>query len=103
MVLAPIEPVAPSSETERTESGAACIGADTDGVTGSPYQQAARRMRDTVVRDPDDQRGRKRRDETVQPIHQTAMTGNDVARVLGAEVALDGGLQKIARLRHDRK
>ena len=46
----------------------------------------------------------KRRDqEAVETIHQSAMAGNELARVLGAETPLDRGLEQVAGLRNDRK
>ena len=42
----------------------------------------------------------RRRDETVEAVHETAVTGNELARILDMEVALDPGFEQVAALRH---
>ena len=45
------------------------------------------------------QRSRRNRDhKSIEPIHQAAMAGNEVAGILDAEMALDRGFQEIAEL-----
>ena len=41
--------------------------------------------------------------KAIQPVHQPAMSGNDVAGILDAKPAFDGGFKEIAKLRGDRK
>ena len=45
----------------------------------------------------------RRRPETVEPVHHAAMAGNEMACILGAELALDPGFEQIADLRHHRQ
>ena len=42
-------------------------------------------------------------DKPVQPVHQAAMAGNEVAGILDAEPALDRRFEEIAKLRGDRQ
>ena len=98
MVLAPIEPVAPKSDTVRI--GLAACGTRRPGIHrrhGSPYHQAACRGVEPAAQQPD-QRGRGRsRNEAVQPVHQAAVPGNQMAGVLDARTALERGFERDRR------
>src|SRR5215467_13941561 len=104
IVLAPIEPVAPKMVIERTAGMAA--RADLDSGTAlviassgflSPHQKSARRRRHAAARDDG------RRHESVEPVHDAAVSGNDMACVLDAEPPLDRRLEQVAGLRHRRE
>src|SRR5271169_1272331 len=41
--------------------------------------------------------------EGVEPIHQSAVAGNEAARILDAETPLERGFEQIAKLGHDRR
>src|SRR5215213_10107652 len=47
--------------------------------------------------------GSYRCQKPIEPIHQAAMAGNELARVLGIEAALDRGFEQIAGLRDGRE
>ena len=106
MVLAPIEPVAPSSVTLRAgvgrgrrwlqvvrildACGASRLTRPADpraGASRPPRAQADQRSRETAA------------DEAVEPVHQAAMAGNECAGVLGAEPPLDRRFEQVAGLR----
>ena len=55
------------------------------------------------MNDTDEERGKSGNDETIEPIHQSAMTGDEMARILRAEAPLDRGLKQVAGLRQDRQ
>ena len=40
--------------------------------------------------------------EAVEPVHQPAVAGNEMARILGAEAAFDGGFEQVPGLREHR-
>ena len=101
----PTEPVAPSTVTVRT-AGAAVRSARSCGLTTCithhtmrPRAGASNPPRAIPIKAPRS-RGRN---EAVEPVHQAAMAGNELACVLGVELALDRGFREIAGLRNDRK
>ena len=67
-----------------------------------PYQQAARRSVDALRRCRSGQR-QAPQPEAVKTIHQAAMAGDELARILGAKPPLDRGFEQVAGLRDDRK
>src|SRR5258705_160528 len=72
MVLAPMEPVAPSTVTLRiSPAGARCSDCATGipSFISSPYQETACRRFDTVVGQADQRGEHGRHHETVKPIH----------------------------------
>ena len=72
-------------------------------VMPSPHQQAARGAVKTAAHQSDQTTEQRRRPETVEPVHHAAMAGNEMAGIFGAELALDPGFEKVAKLRHDRQ
>src|SRR5674476_347735 len=109
MVLTPIEPVAPRIVMLRM----AASGSGFDrtrlvkewpvGVMRSPYQQPARGAVPTTAQQSDQAADERGGPKAIEPIHHAAMTGNELACILGTELALDPGLQQIAELRHHRQ
>ncbi len=67
----------------------------------SPYHEAPRGGIQSAVGNSDQCARGRGRNEAVEPIHQPAMAWDELARVLGVELALDRGLREIARLRDD--
>src|SRR5581483_11845460 len=103
MVLAPIEPVAPSNVTLRAaRAGEACVRAfGAAAIIGSPYEQSLRRGVSAGAQHTEyraDEGGGKK---SIQPIHQAAVTGDQMARVFDLEFTLDGGFAEVSQLRHD--
>src|SRR6185295_1402055 len=100
-VLDPIEPVAPRIVTVRA------AGSGLERMFGvainSPDQEAPRRSLEAPASQTHHGRRQYRCQKPVEPVHQPAMTRDQMARVLGVEPALDRGFQEIAGLRHDRQ
>ena len=101
----PTEPVAPSTVTVRT-AGAAFRSARSCGLT-TCITHHTMRPRAGASNPPwaipiNGARSRGR-NEAVEPVHQAAVAGNELACVLGVELALDRGLREVARLRNDGK
>ena len=67
--------------------------------TSKPRAGAA----DPLTNDADEERGKGGDQEPVEAIHQSAMAGNEMARILRAETPLDRGFEQVAGLRQDRK
>ena len=103
-MLAPIEPVAPSSVTDRI-AGAAENSERPSGTPTIAFTTPVARAPgvEAAAQHADDRRHQGRRQETVEPVHHAAMAGDDVTGVLGAEPALDRRLQQIAGLRDRRQ
>src|SRR5215468_9991007 len=90
IVLVPTEPVAPSSVIDislaRKAASALAKGTtDIDCPQSSPQQQPARRDIEPAAHDPNQRCHAAGYDETVKPVHQPAMPGNHMARVLDPE------------------
>src|SRR6185437_1704997 len=68
-----------------------------------PYQQAARGRSNTLMTHADKQRSQGGKDESIEPIHQSSMAGNEMTCVLGAEAALDRRFKQVAGLGQDRQ
>src|SRR5579859_1604550 len=103
MVLSPIEPVAPSTVTERTVLAAALLLRKGTALMTSPNHKTAA---DAIRATPQKTKNRRHDDgrhEAVKTIEQAAVPGNDVAGVLDAEPAFHGRFKEIAKLGNDRK
>src|SRR6267378_3929378 len=96
IVLVPIDPVAPRIVIERMagadwrsdrDSGTALVIASPRSST-SPHQKTARRRRHGG------------RQEAIEPVHDSAVSRNDMAGVLDAEPAFERGFEQVAGLRH---
>ena len=91
MVLAPIDPVAPSSVTVRSRSraiarcGTQRVRTSSTHHTNRPRPGASKPPRANPISAASNAGG----DETVEAVHQPAMSGNEVARILRAEPALE--------------
>src|SRR6266511_1236305 len=106
MVLAPIEPVAPSSVTVRSTKAGAGLSGFTRNVCdfiASPYQQTPPWRLESAAQQPDQGGEERSGDETVEAIHQAAVSRNELARILRPESALEGRLEQVAGLRDDRE
>src|SRR5712672_2487952 len=104
IVLVPIDPVAPRIVIERMagadwrsdrDSGTALVIASPRSST-SPHQKTARRRREAAAQDAD-HRGRQ---GGIEPVHDPAMSRNDISGVLDAEPAFERGFEQVAGLRH---
>src|SRR6516165_4775659 len=103
-VLEPIEPVAPSSVIDSSSARAAVlVWASGTTVIGSPQQQPLRGGVGSAANDPDQGCHAGGGKETIQAIHQPAVAGNNMARILDPEPALDAGFQEVATLGDDRQ
>src|SRR5438552_10234678 len=118
MVLAPIEPVAPSTVTLR--SAARTAGLDRrSGLpffitslhrtsphrqpTLSPHHEPARWRFEPAAGEPDECRDGGRRYKAVEAIHQSPMAGDQMAGILGPEAAFERGFEQVASLCDDRQ
>src|ERR1700684_387474 len=103
MVLSPIEPVAPSTVTVRTADAAALLLRNGTALICSPNHKTAADAIHAAPQKPENRGKYHRRHEAVEAVHQPAMAGNEVARILDAETPLYRGLQEIAKLGRDRE
>src|SRR5580704_9173087 len=103
MVLSPIEPVAPSTVTERTADATALLLRNGTALMTSPNHKTAADAIHATPQKAENRRQNDRGDVSVETIEQPAMPGNDVAGVLDTETPLYRGLKEIAKLRNDRK
>src|SRR5258708_16033373 len=103
MVLSPIEPVAPSTLTERTAEIAALLLRKGTALMSSPNHKTAADAIHAAPQNAEYRRHDDRCDKAVEPIQQPAMAGNDLARILDAEAPLYRGFEQIAKLRDDRE
>src|SRR5690242_14801342 len=88
-VLAPIEPVAPRMVMLRSAEEARLSTSPIGTLLRiSPHQQSARRRLEAAAHKPDQSGDDRRRRKTVEAVHQAPVTGNELARILGAEAAL---------------
>src|SRR5271170_5502587 len=109
MVLEPIEPVAPSSVTDfgaRARSGLdaegfCCAFFTWPTILGLPYQQALGRSIGPLPQDADQERDERCNQKAVETVHQSSVTGDQAARILGAETPLDRGFEQVASLGKD--
>src|SRR6266581_4128197 len=103
MVLSPIEPVAPRTETVRTAVAAALLLRNGTALIVSPNHKTAADAIGATPQEAKKRRYRDGRDKSIQPIQQPAMTGDDLAGILDPETPLHGRLKEIAELRNHRK
>src|SRR5579862_2796888 len=107
MVLEPIEPVAPSSVTDfgtRARSGRAgfcCVFFTWPTIRGLPYQQAAGRSIGPLPKQADQERNQRCDQKAVETVHQSSVTGDQAARILGAKTPFDRGFEQVASLGED--
>jgi hypothetical protein len=101
MVLSPMEPVAPRTVTVRTAETAALLLRNGTALIVSPNHKTAADAIGTTAQEPEKCRQDDGCDKPIQPVHQPAMAGNDVAGILYAETPLHGGFEEIAELRGD--
>jgi hypothetical protein len=78
-VLSPIEPVAPSTVTLRTAGAAALLLRRGTALIVSPNHKTAANAIHTVPQKSESRRQYQRRDQAVEPVHQSTMAGNEVA------------------------
>ena len=101
-MLDPIEPVAPSSVTERGTGASSTLASGCFFfIALLPYQQAAGRCSGSRANEADKESGYSSDEEAVEAIHEAAVTRNEVACVLGPKAPLDGKLEQVAGLRQD--
>src|SRR5579883_2762954 len=103
MVLSPIEPVAPSTVTLRTSSVAALLLRNGTGFILSPNHKTAANAIGTVSHKSENRRQHKHGHQAVEPVHQPAMAGDDVAGIFHPEPAFHSGFKEIAELSRDRE
>src|SRR5258708_37044447 len=103
MVLSPIEPVAPSTLTERTAEIAALLLRKGTALMSSPNHKTAADAIHAAPQNAEYRRHDDRCDKSLEPIQQPAMAGDDLARILDAEAPLYRGFEEIAKLRDDRE
>src|SRR5262249_57900649 len=102
-VLAPIEPVAPSSVTVRSavdDWGRAAR--NVSDLIDLPHQQTTTRRLEAPARQSDQHGHDAGGHEAVEAVHQPPVPGDEAARILGTEPRLEDGLQHVAALRADR-
>src|SRR4051794_24937798 len=103
MVLSPIEPVAPSTVTDRTADATALLLRNGTALMSSPNHKTAADAIDAAAQNPDKSRQRDRGNEPVETVEQPAMAGDDLAGILHAEPAFHCRFKEIAELRGDRE
>src|SRR5258707_780211 len=103
MVLSPIEPVAPRTETARTADAAALLLRNGTALIVSPNHKTAADAIHAVPQKPENRRQHHGCDISVEAIQQPAMPGNDLAGVLDAETPFHCGFKQIAKLRRNRE
>jgi len=94
MVLEPIDPVAPRIVTLRTAAGFGFRRVPF-GIK-SPNQKPAGGLVEAPANEPHHGGSGNRCQKPVQPVHQAAVAGNELACVLCAELPLDRGFKQIA-------
>src|SRR4051812_6020545 len=103
MVLSPIEPVAPRTVTVRTAEAEALLLRNGTALIVSPNHKTAADAIGTTAQEPENGRQNDGRDKPVQPVHQPAMAGNDVAGILDPETPFHRGFEEVAELRCSRE
>src|SRR5580700_498376 len=68
---------------------------------GLPYQQALSRSIGPLAEDADQERNECCNQKAVETVHQSSVTGDQAARILGAETPLDRGFEQVASLGKD--
>src|ERR1700761_2822826 len=103
MVLSPIEPVAPSTVTERMADATALLLRNGTALMTSPNHKTAADAIHAAPQKTENCRQNDRGDEAIETVEQAAVAGNDVAGVLDAKSAFHGGFEQIAQLGSDRE
>src|SRR5436190_1161096 len=103
MVLSPIEPVAPSTETVRTSDAVALLLRNGTALIVSPNHKTAADAIGATPQEPKKSRKGYGSDKPVQPVQQPAMAWNDLAGILDAEAPFYRGFEQVAELRNHRK
>src|SRR5882672_8096652 len=101
MVLSPMEPVAPSTETVRTAETAALLLRRGTALIVSPNHKTAADAIRAGPQEPENRRHDDGCDKSVQAVQQSAMAGNDVTGVLDAKPPFHRGFKEITELRND--
>src|SRR5438445_5067638 len=103
MVLSPIEPVAPSTETVRAAVTAALLLRNGTALIVSPNHKTAADAIGATPQEPKKSRHRDSRDKSIQPVQKSAVTGDDLAGILHPKAPLHRRLKEIAELRNHRE
>src|SRR5262245_7723468 len=93
-----MEPVAPSTVTLRTSDAAALLLRNGTALITSPNHKTAADTIGAAAQKAQNRCGHNRCDIPIQAIHEPAMAGNDVARILDAETPLYRGFEEVAKL-----
>src|SRR6187397_1620830 len=101
--MSPIEPVAPSTLTERTADAVALLLRSGTALIFSPNHKTAADAIRATPQKTENRRQHDRGDEAVETIHQPAMAGNDLTGILDAETPFHRGFEQIAELRSNRQ
>src|SRR5438445_11211557 len=102
MVLSPIEPVAPSTETVRAAVTAALLLRNGTALIVSPNHKTAADAIGATPQETKKSRHRDGCDKSVQPIQQPAMTGDHLAGLLHLKPPFHGRLKEISEVRNHR-
>src|SRR4249920_2572476 len=98
MVLSPIEPVAPRTVTLRIADEAALLFRNGTALMSSPNHKSAAGAIHAAPQNAENGRHNHGGNEPVETIHETAMAGDQMARILDAETPLDRGFEEVAEL-----
>jgi hypothetical protein len=66
-----------------------------------PYQQALGRSIGPLPEEADQERNQRRNQKAIETVHQSSVTGDQAAGILGAETPLHRGFEQIASLGKD--
>src|SRR5262249_26768021 len=101
-VLAPTEPVAPSSVTVRSAvDDRFHVARDGSDFIDSPHQQTAPGPGDAPPRQSNEHTPPAGGHEAVEAARKPAVSGNEATRILGAEPTLEDRLEQVPALRAD--
>src|SRR5256885_12848075 len=103
MVLSPIEPVAPSTDTVRAADAVALLLRNGTALIVSPNHKTAADAIGTAPQEPKKSRQSDGCDEPVQTIEQAPMARDDLAGILDAEAPFYRRFEEIPELRNHRK
>src|ERR1700709_2080933 len=99
MVLSPMDPVAPRTATVRQGEAATLLLRNGTALIVSPNHKTAADAIGATAQEPENCRQDDGCDKPIQPVHQPAMAGNDVAGILYAGMPLHRGFEESAQLR----
>src|ERR1700744_4974551 len=103
MVLSPIEPVAPSTDTVRTAEAVALLLRNGTALIFSPNHKTAA---DAIHARPQNSENRRQNhpgDESIKPIEKPPLARKPRGLILDAKAPVCRGLKEIAELRDDRQ